>query len=271
VRAAILVLLGLMVSRGSSAQTAQERLERARVCHAALDFECAEKELAAIPLDALPEGERVEALRLHAEACLALGREEEAVGHIVAILGLRPSFSPAWPPTWTRVFERARGLVPDRLPPVIKAVEVGKAMEGKPLEVRAYVEDPSGVSTVSLVVPGRPPLQLKSEDGHLWVGTVPAEWVKPPDLAYMVEAFDAAGNGPARLFSPANPKKVPVAPREVPLVRRPWFWGAIAAGAVAVGTGIYFLVRKEGTAPATGSGRGDVRVEVQWPGSFVSR
>ena len=278
--AMVLVAIAAMLSaRSSSAEdlTAGQRLERARVCSAALDFDCAARELEALRLEDLTPEDRVEALRLHAETCLALNRLDEAERHLLSLLEIRPDWSPqagSWPPKWLDVLEKARRLAPDRLPPVIRGVEVSDAVEGEPVEFRVFIEDPSGVGGATLsVLPGAPPIRLKTTDGRTWVGVVPGEWVRAPALAYSIEAVDTLGNGPVRVGS-EEAREIPVAARPAaptPVVRRAWFWAAIAAGAALVGTGIYFWTRSRDASTAAGSGRGDLRVEGIWPTAFESR
>lgn len=67
----------------------------------------------------------------------------------------------------------------------------------------------------------------------------------------------AAPAGPARLDPPAPPAAPPAfvqatpeesAPPPVPVYRRPWFWGAIGAGAVVAGGIVFFSLRDRSAA-----------------------
>ncbi len=291
--AVLVVVSAALVPAWADDLSPAERLERARVCYAALDLDCAAREAEALGagIEALPFVDRPAAWRLVAEIRLATGRKAEALDALVSLLDLVPDWSPpegAWPPAWLQVLDQARRLAPDRLAPAIRGVEVGPAVAGRPLEVRVVAEDPSGVGSVTVVVvperpeggtpvgsvepAGWPSVALTTRDGRTWTGTVAAEWVQPPEVRFFVEARDALGNGPARLGTPRSPRTWPVSPPprppSIPAYERWWFWPVIVLGAAAVGTGAYFLVRGGASSSAVVPpefGRGHVRVEVLWP------
>lgn len=289
---AFLVVSAALVSARADDLSPAERLERARVCFAALDLDCAGREAEALApaVEALPVADRSGALRLVAEVRLATGRKAEALDALVSLLVLSPDWSPpdgAWPPAWLEVLDQARRLAPDRLPPVIRTLEPGRGVAGRPLEVSVVAEDPSGVGSVTVFpAPGKPegggpagqpdargvpPVVLSTRDGRTWTGTLPAEWVQPPEVRFFVEARDTLGNGPARLGSPGSPRTIPVAPPPEtpvrPVVRQWWFWAAVGLGAAALGAGIYVVARGGGSGftPSGTPDRGHIRVEVLWP------
>jgi hypothetical protein len=252
------------------------RLERARVCQAALDYECAEREIGALrgDLDRLPAADRVQALRILAEVALATGRRDVADERLRALLDLKPDFEPrpgAWPPGWVSALDRARLEMPDRLPPELRVDVPAPVRARSPMTVEARVSDRSGVGAVTLFVAGNPELRLPmaTSDGQAWTATVPGERIDEPDVAIRVEAFDLAGNGPARWGSPGEPRRVPVSPPaaepETPLVKQWWLWTVVGAVAIGTGVGIYYLARMGQGSDAGVPGPGRLDVEVRWP------
>ncbi len=282
-RALACALFGMALAR-ATASWAEEvspegRLERARVCLAALDLECASREAEALAtqVQGLDPKARQEALRVISEVRLATGRKAEALQSLVSLLDLAPDWSPpegAWPPAWLEVLDQARRLAPDRLPPAIHGLEWDPPTPGRPLTVRVLAEDPSGVGGVSVhrAIPGSAPVSLATTDGRTWTGILPPEWVEPPEVRLYVEARDTLGNGPSRLGSPDAPRTVPVpwppAPPSRPVLEQWWFWTAVGLGAAAFGAGIYAMIRQASSESSTASSvpnRGNVRVEVLWP------
>lgn len=274
-----LLLCGILASPPAAAQEpdAAGRLKRARACQAALDYDCAEAELAGgrAGLTNLPLGTRLGILRLSAEVALATGRKKDAMNHLKALLEADPLFAPppgAWPSGWQADLESARAEMPDLQPPDLEVLAPMDLRAGSAANVRVRVSDRSGVGPVVLAVGGSPPLRIPmtSLDGVAWTATVPAELVTPPVLPLWIEAHDLKGNGPARWGSPVNPERIPVGralpPPPPPLVKRWWFWTVLGVAAAGTGVGIYYLSRigrSPGGAGSPGPGRLDV--EVRWP------
>lgn len=286
-RAATIVLFFGTLLGVDGRATAQEqptdaaaRLERARVCWAALDPECAEADLAVLRarLDPLAPEARVEVWRLSAEIALAGERPDEAQRHLLALLELDPRFAPAaWPEPWRKALEAARRAGPDRLPPelavTLPAESIVKA--AIPVEVRAH--DPGGIARCELVVleaagPGeRLRVALLAADGLVFVGQIPRDLVRAPGVVVRVEAVDRAGNvacWPVGDGCSGVGHTIPVTPppllKSPPITSRWWFWTAI--GAVAVGGAVVLALALDGDDPASESGRvGDLLVVEEFP------
>lgn len=228
----------------AAAPKAARALARARVCRAALDYPCAERELAAARagLAALAADGQREVLALSAEVALAQGKVTAADGHLDALLAVAPTFAPsrdAWPPAWRARLEAARRRAPDRAPPALTVHLPVAARPGEPLPVSVVAEDPSGVAGVSVWLattpgplsgstgragdapdhangPHEPPgggaeHKLATTDGVTWRGTLPGVEVRGRALRVWVTAWDLRGNGPARWGSPEAPKVLPLA------------------------------------------------------------
>ena len=244
------------------ASPALDALERARVCWAALDVECADKALAdarAAP-EALTPSERLDLWRLTAEVALTGDRRPEALDALQHALALDPHFAPAWSPAWNAVLADARRLAPDRLPPELTVHPPTLARPGKPLAFEVAAVDPSGVHAVTLFVQGpsgEVAIALQTADSEHWRGEIPKGLVRTPDLRLRVEATDRAGNPPATW--PANGLAVvPVSAPEAgpPVTERWWFWTAI--GAVVVGGAVALtlaLTGDSGSASPSTDGR----------------
>ncbi len=228
---------GSPAPRGArTAVTPARALARARVCRAALDYPCTERELAAARagLSALPADSQRDVLALSAEVALAQGRREAADDHLDALLALDPTFEPpldAWPPAWRARLDAARARAPDRLPPTLTVHLPVAARPGEPVTVEVVAEDASGVSGVSLWLARDAPspvgatggprsadeqarspreTKLATTDGKTWRGTIAGGAVRGPALRLWVTAWDQRGNGPARWGSPEAPKTLPV-------------------------------------------------------------
>jgi hypothetical protein len=151
----------------------------------------------------------------------------------------------------------------DMAPPVITHVKIASAPLGKPIVVRARIQDDSEVFAPSIYV--RPvgseqydtiPMK-KAREGY--EGVIPAEQVTKA-VEYFIEAFDEHGNGPAREGTPEKPIRIlvtdgdgappPPPPPPPPGIEPPppsvetdaggggvatkwWFW-TIIVGAVAI-------------------------------------
>lgn len=115
-------------------------------------------------------------------------------------------------------------------PPSIAHTPVTRALKGKPVTISAHITDPSGVfqPMVYLRKKGLGTgdfIPIKMVASRLTQGDYTVELpvgLVSADLEYYLEAYDNAGNGPARTGSPENPlqlkvqeeqKKIIVAPR----------------------------------------------------------
>lgn len=260
-------------------------IDRARSCLAALDFACAEAELAAARDDVagLPDDVKVQLLALSAQTALATGRQADGARHLRALLDLAPAFEPApgaWPASWHAELARAREAMPDRAAPDVELERPADATAGSPCRVTARVSDRSGVGEVALVVAreaGGEPVRvpMTTTDGRTWSAEVPAPVLLPPGIAFAVEAFDLKGNGPARApaggglarvpVRPAPPPPPPPPPPKPPLVRQWWLWtivgGVVVAGAA---TTAYFLWPRDSGNGSSAPGPGHVNVGFEW-------
>ena len=279
-----MVLLGVGVAAGARADEPlgpQQRLARGEVCLAALDFECAEAELAEARKghEKLSPGERRQVFRLSAETALSLEKRAHARSYLTSLLELSPGFMPrpgAWPKPWLVVLEEARGARPDRDPPQLRVALPMTTPAGKEVVIEVEAIDRSGVGGVtafSKTGSGVQRLVLGTTDGRLWRATLPADRVVGPVLQLWIEATDSKGNGPARWGSAAEPQRIVVVAGETheeapSLVTRWWFWTAIG-GAVAAATAVtVYLVTREDeagvVAPAVPT-TGGVQVRFQLP------
>ena len=259
---------------------AAERLVRARLCMAALDYDCAREELALAraAADELGGAERQEALRMSAETALALELPREAERHLVDLLAVAPDFAPppgAWPPAWREALDRARSLVPDTRPPRLVVEAPARVEVGREAAFRVQAEDRSGVAGVALLVrlpagagTGAVRFAMTTTDGRTWLGRVPAELVHGDALAVWIEASDRVGNGPARWGSPEAPQRLPVVrplPEPTPLLETWWLWTAIGVGAAVVAgvaVGAYYLSEPDRREPASPP---RAAIELVWP------
>jgi hypothetical protein len=276
---ALAILLGLISVPGAGQENASSLgLKRARACQSALDYTCAEEELAGIRrhvADLAPEVQ-ITLFRLSAETALASGRKVDADGHLQALLEADPSFEPppgGWPSGWAAELEKVRATMPDREPPLLVVHMPTDLHTGTVPVVRAHVSDRSGVGPVVLGVGGTEAtrIAMTTTDGQIWSASVPAPQVRNPALLLWVEAMDLKGNGPARWGSEESPQRIPVsnAPPKPPppLVKRWWFWTIIGVAVAGTGVGIYFLSRMNrasgGSDGVPGAGR--LNVEARWP------
>jgi hypothetical protein len=276
---ALALLLSLIPLPGAGQENAAVLgLKRARACQAALDYPCAEEELAGVRrqvADLAPEM-RITVFRLSAETALASGRKADADGHLQALLEADPRFEPppgAWPSGWAAELEKVRAAMPDREPPLLVVQMPTEVRVGAVAVVRARASDRSGVGPVVLGVGGIAParIAMTTTDGQTWSATVPAPQVRDPALLLWVEAVDLKGNGPARWGSEESPLSVPVGkappPPPPPLVKRWWFWTVLGVAAAGTGVGIYFLSRMDRASGGSGGvpGAGRLNVEARWP------
>ncbi|MCC7382131.1 MAG: hypothetical protein IT384_09890 [Deltaproteobacteria bacterium] len=253
----------------------EQLLNRARVCATDLDFECAERALSELTgeIQALPAELAREALVLRAEVALSTERWREAEERLLAVLLYDPRFAPeegAWPPRWKEALTAARARVPDQEGPEIR-VGRSEGRAGVELVVRATIVDPSGVERASLLLAGtREALVMTSTGGRSFLAVIPAERVRPPVVAFWIEAFDRYGNGPSRAGAPDRPLEVAVrepanplpSPAAVataaPLTSAWWFWASVGAVAIGAGAAIAW-------AAGSKDEPGSVRARLQWP------
>src|SRR5229473_2353182 len=116
--------------------------------------------------------------------------------------------------------EEAAKVLEDNDPPLLTHTPVTTAMKGKPLTITAHAFDPSGVFGPILYLrkkglPGSEYIPMRmaaSKTGAAgdYALEVPAALVNVDALEYYIEAWDNAGNGPARVGSPESPLPVKV-------------------------------------------------------------
>jgi len=262
-RASIGAWLVAFCAFGSLAHAAEPdvrtQLDRARVCWAALDPECAEAALVAVRagLDGLPVPLQIEALRTSAEVALSTDRSDDARSHLLALLALDPRFTPTgWSGAWLASLDAARAVAPDRLPPDLKVSLPAEARPKTTVTVEVRADDPSGVASCELILADRR-IALLSADGLTFRGDIPKALVRSPAVLVRIEARDRVGNlarWPAQGTQPIAVNAPLV--KDPPLTSRWWFWTAI--GAVVVGGVVGLVVALDGSAassdPATTGG-----------------
>lgn len=136
---------------------------------------------------------------------------------------------------------------PDHEAPVIAHEPPRHAVDGQALRLQADVRDPSGVFAPAVYLRSREAseyvafaMRPVSAQPHAYETWIPAARVTGR-LHYFVEAFDAAGNGPARVGSPVAPLVIEPSVPSVPAVvaRSPaTFHGLAAEGRSAVAASI---------------------------------
>ncbi len=116
--------------------------------------------------------------------------------------------------------EETAKVLEDNEPPLLTHAPVTTAMKGKPLTITAHAFDPSGVFGPILYLrkkglPGSEYIPMRmaaSKTGAAgdYALEIPAALVNVDALEYYLEAWDNAGNGPARVGSPESPLPVKV-------------------------------------------------------------
>lgn len=163
--------------------------------------------------------------------------------------------------------------------PKISHARVSRAPLGKKIVIRADIEDASGVFAPSVLVRPKGASEYDTIDmkqvGSGYEAVIPAEQVTG-DLEYLIEAFDEAGNGPAREGSPEAPLAIQVFdPRKAPppgvttappppavvpagevqaqqgakksgVLGKWWFWALVGVGAAAGVTAVFLATRPSG-------------------------
>lgn len=105
-------------------------------------------------------------------------------------------------------FARPKAKAKDTAAPVITHVRVTEAPPGKPILIRARIDDASEIFAPSVYVRAQGGAEFitismqRVQDAY--EATIPSEQVSGP-LEYFIEAFDEEGNGPAREGSPDAP------------------------------------------------------------------
>lgn len=273
------LLIGL-VALASAQMPPHTRLERARVCYEAVDFACAEAELAAARADSgsLTTAQAQTVDRMSAMTALALGKTDEARTHLKALLARQPDFVPAkgaWPAPWRELLEELRGIAPDRLAPTLSVRTPLEITLGQPFEVEVDAEDPSGIGGVTLHLgDGGQPLALATTNGRRWTVRVPGSRVVGSRLELWVVAVDQRGNS-ASAGSAGAPRIIHVAaPRPEPasVVDTWWFWTAIGGAvlvATATGVTVWLLTKDDpGSGPAVGPQEETGQVRARMPDWF---
>lgn len=270
----ISIVVLLLLGRGAHAapppaEDLRAELDRARVCWAALDPECAESALQSVRahLADLPPEQQIEALRLSAEVALSSEQAIEAHDHLLALLALDPRFAPpAWPGPWLEALARARAAAPDRLPPELTVTVPAEVRPKTNVAIEVRAHDPGGVARCELVLADGTRVPLLSADGVVFRGELPKARVRAPELLVHIEASDRAGNL-ARWPTVAAHRIAVTAPivKDPPLTSRWWFWTAI--GAVVIGGTIGLVVALDGAAGAAGESvrQGDILLVLEFP------
>jgi len=253
----LLVLLGPCGTTRAAAPSPDDlatQLDRARVCWAALDPECAEAALLEVRARAseLAPQLKIEALRLSAEVALATDRTGDAQMHLLALLELEPRFLPAaWPGPWLNALGRARAAAPDRLPPELSVTLPAEVRPKSSVAIEVHAHDPGGIARCELVLADSTRIVLVSADGVVFRGEIPTAVVRVPEVLVRIEVSDRAGNlaswpaqGAHRLV--VSPPPVVKAP---PLTSRWWFWTAI--GAVVIGATVGLVMALGGDSGGT--------------------
>lgn len=253
--------LALMLCFGAAPGDA---LERARVCWAALDSECAGEALgeARSSLDERAPDEQLEVLRLSAELELSGGQDAAARPHIEAALTRQPAWAPAWPEAWRAVLEDVRKTMPDRLPPTIVVEAPTSVPPKKAVRLMIIARDPSGIASVVVAV-GDERYTAMTADGERWSIEVPKAMVKLPDLMLTIVVHDRANNRADH--SHVIPVVLPPKPADPPITSRWWFWTAIGAGVAAL-TATAIVLASDGDEPVSGPGVGGIDILPKTPG-----
>ncbi len=271
------VLSWLALSAAAPAPPAIDRhLERARVCLAALDYECADAELAearALTATATSE-QKIATLWASAELSLALGESRAADQHLDGLVAASPAATApkAWPSAWQAALQRAHERAPDRSPPTLTPrTSETEVVAGEDTVLEVDASDKSGVARVRAFVVGAngvTELPMVTGDSLRWRATIAGSDVMPPVVRYWIEATDRAGNGPARLGSQARPLELPV--RDIPVAHGDdsiletwWFWTAV--GVVVAGSAVAVGLTLDDAPSAAAPAFGGVRVELVGP------
>lgn len=237
-----------------------DRLDRARVAYAALDFAAAEVELneARAGSGQLTSEQRHEVFVLSAQTAMASERLADARVHLDALLDLDPMFAPAenaWSPQWLALLDAVRAARPDGEGPVVTVLPPQIAAPGEPLLIQIDAQDPSGIASATVIIGDRE-LAMTPLTGNSWGVRLEGTDVRAPSVQLQVVAIDTRKNASA-------PKHVAIevagpTSDDDGLTSRWWFWAAL--GVVVVGGGA------AGVAVASsGSDGGTVRGQVQWP------
>ena len=225
-----------------------ETLEQGIEAYRRGDFEASVRTLShAAPLldKDPPRGARAHLYLGFSLVALGLDAQAEAEFERALLLDEKVDASSASPKireVFQRVARRVARSRKDETPPELQTVTAFPVSEGTPLDFLVEATDPSGVAAVRV--------QYRVRGGKSWgvlaltpssptqfSGSLAGVAALPPGVEYFVEAWDRAGNGPARLGSADKPRFVEVRPplgKEPPhFYERWWFWAAIGAAAAA--------------------------------------
>ncbi len=254
---AVAACLVIALANPAHARDPQGALQRARVCWAALDPDCAMAALIEVraAITELGPADRHEAWRLSAEVALAQGADAQP--YLAALLELDPAFAPRWSEAWLAALEVARKAAPDRLPPTVR-VELPTTVRPKSTaEITVFADDPSGIQGCDVTVDGQR-TALLSADGLTFRGTLPK--ARAPGLLVIVEVEDRAGNV-ARSEHPITVTTPPS--RATPVVETWWFWTVV--GVVVVGGAVGLGLALSGSDAPVASPTGDLDIHPEVP------
>ncbi len=251
----------LLLARPAYGLGPSDRLDRARVAFAALDFEAAERELsiARASSSQLTKDQKSELFVLSAKTAMASERWADGRAHLDALLEIDPAFAPpagAWAPRWRQVLDAARAARPDTDAPVLSLLPHAPATAGQPLLFQVDARDPSGIASASARI-GDQAIALQPVSAHTWGARIDATHVRAPSVNVEVIAHDTRGNRTAPTSFAIEVAAISQ-PESAGLTSKWWFWAAI--GVVAVGGAAAGVAAASG-----GSDGGEVRGRVIWP------
>ena len=113
------------------------------------------------------------------------------------------------------------GRAADLQPPIMTHEPLAEAPRGRPVVIRARIEDESPVFAPALFLrpvgaPEYVAVRMTPTGEGVFEARIPASEVQN-DIEYFLEAFDNLGNGPARVGSPRAPLRIRLVEPEVPV------------------------------------------------------
>lgn len=131
---------------------------------------------------------------------------------------------------------------PAALLPALHHAPIASAVADEPLTVRANIDAPHLVKTAVVVYKAKDRWYtlklLRSEEGY--AGTIPADHVKPPGLAYAIELETAGGERAPVFATRADPQPVVVRDHAAD-VRERWLSGRVGGRRSLVSAGVEFV------------------------------